>query len=139
MEIKQCDFCRKPHQNPSSKLCRDCHIKLDEDFIKIKEYLYENEGAGIDEVSYETGVPRAIILHLLKDERLTVGKDDSDGGGFLTCETCKKPIRTGRMCADCKKEVISAVQQNVGPVVIKKKPEPVKEESLKGSAKINVK
>ena len=140
MEIKQCDFCRIPFQTLGNKLCNDCLSGLDEDFIKVREYLYEHDRAGIEEVSEATGVSRKSIMYLLKEERLLVGDENGDVGGFLTCESCKKPISTGRMCASCKKEVLSALQENVA-VVRKPKPKPEREEevSIKGVAKLQVK
>jgi len=116
MEVKQCEFCRMLYQSPGNRLCNDCLIKVDEDFIKIREYLYEHDGAGIEEVSEATGVTRKIIMFLLKEERLLVSSDSMGGGGILICEACKKPINTGRICESCKKEVISALQDSIRDV-----------------------
>ena len=96
MEVRQCDFCRAPYQSMGKKLCGDCLAQIDEDFISIREYLYDNDGAGIEEVHEATGVPRRTIMYLLKEERLIVGDENGKGCGFLTCESCKKPINTGR-------------------------------------------
>jgi len=130
-----------PFQSAGKKICGDCLLKLDEDFIEIREYLWEHENAGIDEVAEETGVSRKSIMYLLKEERLTVGDESEPGSGILKCELCKKPIRTGRMCASCKTEVFSAMQDSIGAVASKPKrrPEPVEEESLKGVAKLQLK
>jgi len=141
MEVRQCEFCRMPYQSTGKKICGDCLLKLDEDFIEIREYLWEHEGAGIDEVSEETGVSRKSIMYLLKEERLLVGNDSEPGSGILKCESCRRPIRTGRMCAGCKSEVLSAIQESVGVVASKPKrrQEPAKEESFKGVAKLQIK
>ena len=63
MEVRQCDFCRMPYQSTGKKICGDCLLKMDEDFILIREYLWENDRAGIDEVSEATGVTRKSILY----------------------------------------------------------------------------
>ena len=140
MEIRQCDFCRAPYQSHGNKLCRECLIKLDEDFILIRDYLYEFEGAGIEEVSEATGVSRKTIMLLLKEERLIVTDDKGYSGGILKCETCRKPINTGRICASCRKEIQSAIQESVSVV---KRPKRIKEEtneeSIKGVAKLQLK
>jgi len=132
-----------PYQTTGNKICRDCLIELDKDFIKIREYLYDNDGAGIEEVSEATGVSRKTILHLLKEERLIVGGDSSDGGGVLKCEACRKPINTGRMCAACKKEVMHAMQENVRAAAPVKRPKQrertPEEDNIKGVAKLQVK
>jgi len=121
-------------------MCGDCLKKLDEDFILIREYLYEHDGAGIEEVSEATGVSRKSILYLLKEERLIVGDENGEANGYLKCESCKRPIHTGRMCAGCKNEVLSAIQQSVAAV---RKPKPMtveqEEEALRGVAKLQLK
>jgi len=132
-----------PYQSHGQRLCAECTLKLDQDFIEIREYLYDNEGAGIEEVSEATGVSRKSILFLLKEERLLVGDENGNANAILTCEVCKKPIHTGRMCAGCKKEVLSALQESVGPstIPIRRAPErePIEEKPLRGVAKLQLK
>jgi len=132
-----------PYQSYGKKICGDCLLKLDHDFFEVKEYLYENEGASIEEVSEGTGVSRKAIMYMLKEERLIVSDNKGDGGGILTCESCKKPINTGRMCASCKKAVLSAMQESVGTVSVVKRPRQraaeMEPESIKGVAKLQVK
>jgi len=117
-------------------------MKLDEDFIEIREYLYDNEGASVEEVAEATGVSRKSIMYLLKEERLLVS-ESSAGSGILRCEACRKPINTGRMCAGCKQEIAKTMQDSISavkaplPKRLAKEPE---EESLKsGAAKLQLK
>ena len=67
----------------------------------------------MDKVSEETEVPKQIILHLLKEGRLTIDDPDDISGGILLCEVCRKPINTGRMCKDCKDKVANTMQKNI--------------------------
>jgi len=126
-----------------NKLCNDCLKELDEDFIIIREYLYEHDRAGIEEVSEATGVSRKSIIHLLKEERLIVGDEKDGGGGILKCEACKKPINTGKMCAGCKKEIAKELQESVSTAAPIKRPKRVErtpeEDNIKGVAKLQVK
>jgi len=117
-------------------------MKMDQDFILIREYLYDHDGAGIEEVSEATGVTRKTIMYLLKEERLLVGDENgNNGGGILKCEACKKPINTGRMCAGCKKEIASALNESVSAVRLPKKitRETEEEEERRGVAKLQLK
>jgi hypothetical protein len=142
MEVKQCDFCRMPFQSSGGKICRDCLIKLDEDFIKIRDYLYEHDNAGIEEVSEATGVSKKSIMHLLKEERLLVGDEHGYNGGILKCESCKRPINTGRMCAACKKEVLSALQESVSASPVRRPKQNIEKDEqdpARGVAKLQVK
>ena len=138
MGFKQCEFCRRPHKDMGKGVCVECLLQLDEDFIEIREYLYEHENADIEEVSEATGVSRKSIFYLLKEERLLVGEESEQASGILKCEACKKPIRTGRMCVFCKKEVITALNDSIKIV---KLPKPVEEDSaeksIKGLAKLD--
>lgn len=112
MNIIQCVLCKKPFQSIGSKACPDCLKKLDEDFIIVRDYIYDNKHADIDKVSEDTGVSKQAILYLLKDGRLQFD-DLAAGGGVLFCEVCKKPINTGRMCKECKGRVAMTMQKNI--------------------------
>jgi predicted amidophosphoribosyltransferase len=135
MDIIQCSFCKKPFQSFGGRVCNNCHEKIDKDFITVREYIYENKRADMDKISEETGVPKQIILYLMKEGRLII--DDPDGGkqGILFCEVCKRPINTGRMCKDCKGKVSTTMQKNIE---IRSSPEYQKGASanLKASAKV---
>ena len=141
MEVRQCDFCRMPYHSTGKKICADCFLKIDKDFFVVRDYLYEHEGAGIEEVADATGVSRKSILFMLKEERLTVTTSEGGNAGILACESCKKPISTGRMCPSCKNKVLSAIQDSVGPVRKPKRAveEDIEEEYLRGVAKLQVK
>ena len=114
MNIIQCSLCKKPFQSIGGKVCGECLKKLDEDFIKVRDYIDENKRSDIDKIAEETGVSKQAILYLLKDGRLIIN-DAEAGGGMLFCEICKKPINTGRMCKDCKGRVALTMQKNISP------------------------
>jgi len=136
MNIIQCSFCKKPFQSFGNKICGNCLEKIDKDFMTVRDYIYENKHADMDQVSEETGVPKQIILHLLKEGRLIVDDPENHGGGLLLCEVCKKPISTGRMCKDCKSSVAATMQKNID---IRRSPEYKKntESNFKASSKIH--
>jgi len=112
MNIIQCSICKKPFQSIGSKVCNECLAKMDEDFIVVRDYIYENKKADMDKVSEETGVSKQVIMYLLKEGRLII-EDLSDSGGLLLCEMCRKPIRTGRMCDHCKDSLASTMKKSV--------------------------
>ena len=79
-------------------------------------------------------VDKKIIMYLIKEGRLIIDSPDGEGGGLLHCESCKKPVKTGRLCGTCAEKISSkmnrgmsddkpAAQRDSGP-------------SIKGSAKI---
>ena len=131
MNIIQCSMCKKPFQSFGSRICGNCLEKIDKDFIIVRDYIYEHKHADMDTVSEDTGVPKQIIMHLLKEGRLTID-DPSGESGILFCEVCKKPINTGRMCKSCKEKVANTMHQNV----TSRPPQGNDSKSLKGSAKL---
>jgi len=112
MNIMQCQFCKKPFQSIGRRICPDCLEQVDRGFVTVRDYLYDHKHADIDTVCEDTGVSKHIILHLLKEGRLTLG-DESDGAGVLFCEMCKKPISSGRLCSSCKDKVTGTMQKNI--------------------------
>ena len=111
MTIIQCKICNKPFQSAGGRICPACEDQIDRDFIVVRDYIYDNPNSGIDKVSEDTEVDRATILHLLREGRLIL--DDPDADGLLTCEICKKPINTGRMCKECKSNVAATMSSSI--------------------------
>ena len=103
MTIIQCNICRMPFQSLGSPTCTECSTKVDQEFIKVRDYIYDNPNSKMDKIVEETGVPKSTILHLLKEGRLSLDTPDTEG--LLICEVCKEPITSGRMCYQCKKKV----------------------------------
>jgi len=135
MNIIQCTFCKKPFASLRDKVCPECHEKMDQNFVVVRDYLYEHERAGIDEIAEETEVPKQHIMYLIKEGRLIINSPDGKGGGLLSCEVCKKPINTGRMCKECMASLAGKMDRSVSA---DKKPATGKiaEQNFKGTAKI---
>ena len=131
MNIMQCTFCKKPFQSLGRKICPDCLEQIDKDFLVVRDYIYDNKQTDIDTVSDETGVSKQIILYLLREGRLIL--DDPKGGGSaLTCELCKKPINSGKLCKGCMENVASTMQKSYN-----QRPSGAnKDDNFKGSAKL---
>jgi len=113
MNIIQCSICKKPFQSLGRKICNECLEKIDKDFIIVRDYIYEHKHADVDKVSEDTGVSKHTIIYLLKEGRLIVDDPSGSGGGLLTCEVCRRPINSGRMCDGCKEKVSSTMQRSI--------------------------
>ena len=137
MRILQCAFCKKPFQSYGSKTCPNCLQQMDECFIKVRDYLEEHPYADVDTVEKDTEVPSKMILHLLKEGRLIIG-DDEKGNPLLTCESCKRPVSTGRLCEPCRGSLSRAMGEKIGHKPSEpKKAQPKKDsDNIKGVAKI---
>ena len=113
MNIIQCKMCKKPFHSIGSKICPDCLNEIDKDYFIVRDFVYDNPGADIDTTAEETKVDKAIILHLLKEGRLTLSSVGDGGGTMLMCEVCRKPITSGRMCEMCKAKVATTMNKSV--------------------------
>lgn len=102
MDLKNCIECgRSFASKDGEKLCKRClDKKVEDDFKKVRDYLYDHPGADIKEVSDVTGVEEKIILKLLRQDRIEVVDEENS---ILKCKSCGKPIKSGRLCDDCKK------------------------------------
>ena len=98
---------------------------MDDDFKKIKEYLYASPNATIAEVVEETGVEEATVFFMLKEGRLEM----RSASGFLTCRHCGEPISSGTICDRCAEKLSSAFES------VLEKNRPVKKDSIEDSMK----
>lgn len=115
MNIRNCSKCGKIYAyDGTSKLCPKCRKEEEEEFKRVKEYIYDHPEANIQLVSEETGVPVKKILRYLREGRLQL--KDEHNNLILACERCGKPIKTGRFCDMC----VAELQRELKGVVAKK-------------------
>lgn len=113
MELSTCIECGRSFGSKNGeKLCKRCsEKKVDDDFKKVRDYLYDHPGADIKVVSEETGVEEAIILKLLRQDRLEVVDEATS---IIKCRSCGKPIKSGKLCENCKKVELAKSLQSMG-------------------------
>lgn len=107
MDLRNCASCGKMFtyiQGPP--LCKDCQKSLEDKFAEVKQYVYDHPGCGITDVCKEMEVSPQQIKKWIREERLTFAE-----GSDITiqCESCGKPILTGRFCKECKQEIANGM------------------------------
>lgn len=104
MEVRSCRGCGKLYNYLGSftPACPSCMQQMEEKFQRCKEYIRENPGANIQQVSDETEVSVKMIKQWVREERLTFAEGSSVG---LECESCGANILTGRYCPNCKNKM----------------------------------
>lgn len=123
MDVRNCKECGKIFNYLSGPpLCPACMRELDKKFEKVKEYIYDHPGAGVQEVSDENGVTTAQIRTWIRQERLAFAEDSPIG---IECENCGAIIKTGRFCKLCKDKMAN----NFNNVYKKPMAEPKKKDS----------
>lgn len=101
MEVRNCADCGKMFNYIGGvPLCATCIKKLEDKFEKVKEYIYDNPRATINEVADENEVSVRQIKRWIREERLAFSEESPIG---IECEGCGKTIKTGRYCNNCKK------------------------------------
>lgn len=104
MEVRNCKDCGKLFNYiGGTPLCPACMKKLDEKYAEVKEYIYDNPGASINEVSEANEVSVNQIKKWVREEKLSFAEDSPVG---LECEGCGKMIKTGRFCKECKNRMV---------------------------------
>lgn len=103
MEIRNCRSCGKLFNYIGGvPLCPTCQKELDDKFSTVKEYIYNNPKATIQQISEENEVSISQLKQWVREERLCFSEDSPIG---LSCENCGALIRTGRFCPVCKEKM----------------------------------
>lgn len=102
--LVNCPRCGKVFVYVSKRLCPECLAKEEEEFRKVKDYLWEHPDSTIEKVSEATGVSTKKILEFLREGRLMLTSNNPNI--ILKCERCGAPINTGRFCAECSEVII---------------------------------
>ena len=105
IDIRACTHCGSLFNSYGTKVCAECADKLDEMFVELREFVYDNPNVGVKEISKKTGIETKIILEFLRQGRLEINSDEA----FLACEKCGKPINSDRFCIECKEGLERAV------------------------------
>lgn len=103
-DVRNCKRCGKIYNYIGGiPLCHACREADEQDFKRVKEYLYENPGATLSEVSTVLEISVEKIKAYLKEGRLEIIGEDANV--VLECENCGKSIKTGRFCDECTKSL----------------------------------
>jgi hypothetical protein len=117
--VVQCKICRRPFQGAGGKICGECFDQIERDLTIVRDYLENNaRDRTIKGIVDSTGVSRKIVLHLLREGRISV---DDPSGGALRCGLCGKPIATGKFCEVCKNKFVEKIDNLSPPLDIGKK------------------
>jgi flagellar operon protein (TIGR03826 family) len=98
MEIRNCPRCGKLFQALSQNICPNCVKKDEELFRSVKQYIDDNPNCTLAQLSGGTDVSAGRILRYVKEGRLIISQGMK---GEIVCESCGKPIMTGRYCDSC--------------------------------------
>lgn len=99
-DIYTCARCGKIFQYSGIglHLCQPCKELDAKEFNLVKDYIYANLSATIQDTALATGVRVRRIKEFLRDGRLLIPDKSAI---FLNCESCGTSIKCGRLCREC--------------------------------------
>jgi len=108
MNVRNCRKCGRLFNYISGpSWCPGCREQMEAKFQQVKEYIRENPGVGVQQVSEACDVEPAQINQWLREERLEL----TEGSPLmLGCETCGALIRCGKYCEKCKVNLANTFQ-----------------------------
>jgi hypothetical protein len=103
MEQRNCKRCGKIFLYITGyPLCKECKLKDEVEFRKVREYIRQNPGVKIDQVAKTLNIPQLQILRYLREGRIEALEKDNIN---IACDLCGGPIKTGRFCERCKEQI----------------------------------
>jgi flagellar operon protein (TIGR03826 family) len=112
MDIRNCKRCGNIYHYNGTGVCNQCTQQEQEDFDKVRDYLFEHPNSPASEINQSTGVELKVISRFLKEGRLKMEGQDE---GIITCDKCGASIKSGRFCEACLQEMQSELKKAVRP------------------------
>ncbi|TDX58892.1 hypothetical protein [Orenia marismortui] len=72
MGLKKCENCGKVFVSKSQNLCNDCYQEELEKYRMLRDYLWENSQASIEELANATGISPKLIRKFIREDRFNL-------------------------------------------------------------------
>lgn len=105
-DFKKCRKCGNIFRSMGNPLCSNCLNRIEDEFKLIKDFLYKNPNATVQEIANELNIDEKPILNFIKEGRLEMKVAD----GSVTCDKCGIPITSGRLCKACSGKLSNKLQ-----------------------------
>lgn len=92
------------------RYCNKCTALFDEEYKRVKDYLWDHREATLTEVAEDCDVSTKTIKKWIREERLEF--KNAEGSGMF-CESCGKAVSSGKYCPECKKNIANMLQEAV--------------------------
>ncbi|MCL6589538.1 MAG: hypothetical protein K6U80_06250 [Firmicutes bacterium] len=118
MDIRNCKRCNKIFRSDGSGVCPECSPQEQEDFSKIRDYLFSHPNSSIIDVKLATGIDVKVISRFLKDGRIDSNGIQIPGGETQSSE---KSVPGNKGPAAILKNPWQGVKSNKYEHIVKKK------------------
>ncbi|MBS4025737.1 MAG: MerR family transcriptional regulator [Clostridia bacterium] len=103
MDVRNCAECGRIYAYNGKLICHKCMEIEENEFQQVKQYLWDNPGANVVEVTEATGIVEKKVMRYLREGRLQLVPGQT--GIMLSCERCETIIYLGRYCDKCADEI----------------------------------
>ena len=116
MDVRNCKNCKRLFNYlGGDQICPACKEELENKFTQVRDYVWDNKNATMEQIAADNDVSVKQIKQWIREERLVL-TDDSPIS--IECEVCGAPIKTGRYCAKCKKDIESNISRGINKKTI---------------------
>jgi len=107
MNLDNCPRCGRLYAKGLSDVCNQCRRDIDKEYEMCSDYLRENKGANIQELSEETGVSIRQITKFVREGRISMMNAPNMS---YPCESCGTLIREHQLCDRCRNRLSKDAQ-----------------------------
>ncbi|PYE50653.1 flagellar protein [Paenibacillus barcinonensis] len=112
MNLGNCPRCGRLYALNFRDVCSNCIKEMEVEYQTCVDYLRENKGANIQELSDATEVSIKTITKFIREGRISI---ENAPNMMYPCEVCGMLIREGHMCDSCRtrltKDLASAARE----------------------------
>lgn len=103
MTLDNCPRCGRLFARNFRDVCPVCMREIDKEYQLCADYLRENKGAIISELSEQTGVSIKQITKFIREGRISMMNAPNLS---YPCESCGTLIRENHICAQCRSRLL---------------------------------
>lgn len=107
MNLDNCPRCGRLFAKGIRDVCPSCMKEIDKEYQHCADFLRENKGATIHEVSDATGVSIRQISKFIREGRISIVNAPNMS---YPCESCGTLIRDSHLCDDCRTRLTKAAR-----------------------------
>jgi flagellar operon protein (TIGR03826 family) len=103
LNVGNCSRCGKLYaKNNIHDVCGACVKEIDKMYEVVSQYLRENRGSTIGQLSDATEVPLRQIVRFIREGRISILNMPNIN---FPCESCGAEIREGHLCENCRRKL----------------------------------
>jgi flagellar operon protein (TIGR03826 family) len=107
MNLDNCPRCGKLFAKGFKEVCPSCLREIDKEYQLCADFLRENKGSTIHEVSDATSVTIRQITKFIREGRISIVNAPNLS---YPCESCGTLIRDNHLCDDCRTRLTKAAR-----------------------------